>query len=223
MHDAALADAVQAARLAQGLSTAALAERSGVSRAMIAKIERAEAQPTAALLGRLSGALGMTLSELIARAEHADSRLARAADQPTWTDPDSGYTRRAVSPAAGGPLELVEVTLPAGASVAYPADTYAFIHQQLWVLEGTLRFREGELEHVLEAGDCLQLGAPANCVFASDGRLPLPRGAHATIASIRNSRTGSSPSLRPRWRGASGSTNPSPAPSVSGSRPSSNE
>src|SRR5918997_2582633 len=119
MQDAALAEAVRAARLAQGLSTAALAERSSVSRAMIAKIERAEAQPTAALLGRLSGALGMTLSELIARADHADSRVARAADQPTWTDPDTGYTRRALSPAAGGPLELVDVTLPARAEVAY--------------------------------------------------------------------------------------------------------
>src|SRR5919202_444065 len=70
-----LADAVHAARLANGLSTSALAGRSGVSRAMIAKIERAEAQPTAALLGRLSGALGITLSELIARAEHSDRRL----------------------------------------------------------------------------------------------------------------------------------------------------
>src|SRR4051812_28665105 len=64
-----LAAAVRDARAAQGLSGAALAERSGVSRAMIAKIEREEAQPTAALLGRLSAALGMTLSELIARAE----------------------------------------------------------------------------------------------------------------------------------------------------------
>src|SRR5919198_5135073 len=104
-----LADAVRAARHARGLSAAALSERSGVSRAMIAKIERAEVQPTAALLGRLSGALGMTLSELIARAEHADQRLVRAADQPTWTDPDTGYRRRAVSPTSGGPLELVEV------------------------------------------------------------------------------------------------------------------
>ena len=144
MTDEALAAAVLAAREAQGLSTSALAERSGVSRAMIAKIERAEAQPTAALLGRLSGALGLTLSELIARAEHGEARLARADEQPVWTDPDSGYTRRAVSPAAGGPLELVEVTLPAGAEVAYPADTYVFIHQQLWVLEGTLRFVEGD-------------------------------------------------------------------------------
>jgi transcriptional regulator with XRE-family HTH domain len=170
MTDAALAGAVHAAREAQGLSASALAERSGVSRAMIAKIERAEAQPTAALLGRLSGALGLTLSELIARAEHTDRRLARVAEQPTWTDPESGYRRRAVSPSSGGPLELVEVSLPPGASVAYPADTYVFIHQQLWVLEGTLHFREGDVEHELACGDCLQVGPPANCVFSNPSK-----------------------------------------------------
>jgi transcriptional regulator with XRE-family HTH domain len=169
MTDQTLAAAVLAAREAQGLSTSALAERSGVSRAMIAKIERAEAQPTAALLGRLSGALGLTLSDLIARAEHADRRLARAADQPVWTDPDSGYTRRAVSPAGGGALELVEVVLPAGARVAYPADTYAFIHQQLWVLDGVLGFLEGDVQHELSAGDCLMVGPPADCVFSNPG------------------------------------------------------
>jgi transcriptional regulator with XRE-family HTH domain len=172
MTDEALAAAVLAAREALGWSTSALAERSGVSRAMIAKIERAEAQPTAALLGRLSGALGLTLSELIARAEHADGRIARAADQPVWTDPDSGYTRRALSPASGGPLELVEIVLPGSARVAYPADTYAFIHQQLWVLEGVLCFLEGDVEHELAAGDCLMVGPPADCVFSNPRRAP---------------------------------------------------
>lgn len=166
----ALAEAVRAARDARGLSASALAERSGVSRAMIAKIERAEVQPTAALLGRLSGALGLTLSELIARAEHADQRLARAAEQPTWTDPETGYRRRAVSPTSGGPLELVEVELPGGAEVSYPADSYAFINQQIWVLEGRLRFKEGDAEHELEAGDCLQLGSPAPCTFLNPTR-----------------------------------------------------
>src|ERR1700712_2155847 len=112
---ASLAATVHAARLARELSASALAERSGVSRAMIAKVERAEAQPTAALLGRLSAALGLSLSELIARAEHQDERLARAEDQPTWTDPETGYTRRALSPVSGGPLELVEVELPPNA------------------------------------------------------------------------------------------------------------
>jgi hypothetical protein len=86
-----------------------------------------------------------------------------------WTDPDSGYTRRAISPASGGALELVEVVLPAGARVAYPADTYAFIHQQLWVLDGVLHFLEGEVWHELAEGDCLTLGAPADCVFSNPG------------------------------------------------------
>lgn len=164
---ASLAVTLHAARLARELSTSALAERSGVSRAMIGKIERGQAQPTAALLGRLSGALGMTLSELVTRAEGNEQRLVRAADQPTWTDPDSGYHRRAVSPATGGPLELVEVDLPASAQVSYPADAYAFIHQQIWMLQGHLRFREGDTEHELDAGDCLQLGPPAPCTFVN--------------------------------------------------------
>src|SRR6266511_6247314 len=118
---ASLAATLYAARLARELTASALAERSGVSRAMIGKIERGEAQPTAVLLGRLSGALGMTLSELVARAENTGDLLRRAADQPVWKDPATGYQRRAVSPVTDGPLELVEVDLPAGASVSYPA------------------------------------------------------------------------------------------------------
>jgi transcriptional regulator with XRE-family HTH domain len=163
----AIAAALQAARQTRGLSGGALADRSGVSRAMISKIERGETQPTAALLARLAAALGMTLSELVARAEQDQDRLVRAADQPTWTDPDTGYTRRAVSPAAGGPLELVEVELPAGAEVAFPAETYSFLHQQIWVLAGRLTFREGATEHDLAEGDCLRLGPPRDCAFVN--------------------------------------------------------
>jgi len=165
--DTSLADAVRAARESSGLSVSSLAQTSGVSRAMIGKIERGQAQPTAALLGRLCGALGLTLSELIARAEHDDPRIARAAEQSRWTDPDSGYARRALSPATGGPLELVEVNLPPGAGVSYPADAYAYIHQQIWIIDGTLTLVEGEVAHRLEAGDCLQLGAPTACTFAN--------------------------------------------------------
>lgn len=164
-----LAATVRGARQERSLSVAALAENAQVSRAMVGKIERGEVQPTAALLARLSGALGMTLSELVARAEGDAGRLARQAQQPVWIDPDSGYRRRAVSPPSGGPLELVEVDLPPGATVAMPAETYAFIHQQIWVLSGTLHFREGPVDHQLDAGDCLQLGPPAPCAFINDG------------------------------------------------------
>lgn len=162
---ASLAATLRAARLARDLTAAALAERAGVSRAMIGKIERGEAQPTAALLGRLSAALGMTFSELVAQAEGERPRLARAADQPVWTDPATGYRRRAVSPVSGGPLELVEVELPGGAEVSIPAEAYTFTHHQIWMLDGHLRFYEGGTVYDLDAGDCLRLGPPAPCTF----------------------------------------------------------
>jgi len=167
-----LADTVRAARRAQSLSVVQVADAAHVSRAMVGKIERGEVQPTAALLARLSGALGMTLSELVARAEGDDRRVARRSEQPVWVDPVSGYRRRAVSPPAGTPLELVEVELPAGARVALPAESYSFIHQQIWVLDGALCFREGEVDHHLDAGDCLQLGDPAPCVFINETNQP---------------------------------------------------
>jgi len=154
-----LAATLHAARAGAGLSVSALAELSGVSRAMIAKIERGEAQPTAALLGRLSAALGLTLSELFARTEGQAPRLARKTDQPVWVDPETGYRRRSVSP-AGGSVQLVEVELPPGATVAYPADSFALAKHHIWVLRGRLSFTEGDVEHDLHAGDCLELGAP---------------------------------------------------------------
>src|SRR5690242_20447124 len=88
--DASLAARLRAEREARGWSLSDLASRSGVSRAMISKIERGEASPTAALLGRLSGAFGLTLSTLLARAEGDASgigRVLRASAQPLWRDP----------------------------------------------------------------------------------------------------------------------------------------
>jgi transcriptional regulator with XRE-family HTH domain len=139
------------------MTIAELAKRSGVSRAMIAKVEREQAQPTATLLGRLSGALGLSLSELVARAERGNVAIARAAEQSLWVDPATGYKRRALSPQPGGPLELVEVELPPGTAIGYPAAASLGAHQQVWLLEGELRVSEDGREHSLSAGDCLSL------------------------------------------------------------------
>jgi transcriptional regulator with XRE-family HTH domain len=164
---ALLAARLKTEREARGWSVAELAERSGVSRAMISKVERAEASPTAALLGKLSGAFGLTLSALLARAERASGRLARRADQPRWTDPETRYTRREVSPATGGPLEIVEVELPPGATVGFPAAAYTFRYHQILVLAGTLTLIEGGVEHTVGKGDCLELGPPAAVTYAN--------------------------------------------------------
>jgi transcriptional regulator with XRE-family HTH domain len=166
----ALAARLRAEREARAWSIGDLAARSGVSRAMISKIERNEASPTAALLGRLSGAFGLTLSNLLARSESdasGEGRLTRAASQPRWTDPATGYIRRAVSPPGALP-ELVQVELPPGARIDYPASAFTFLRGQcIWLLTGALDFIEGATIHRLRRGDCLALGPAMACSFVN--------------------------------------------------------
>lgn len=170
-HDpsAAIAQRIKQERDARNWSLAELAERSGVSKAMISKIERGEASPTATILGRLSGAFGQQLSTLLASAEQSGDRLLRHEDQPVWTDPETGYVRRRLSPPNAGVLELLRIELPPNARVSYPPEAFTFQHQQMWVLEGMLVFQEGSETHTLKAGDCLQLGRPAACTFSNPG------------------------------------------------------
>jgi transcriptional regulator with XRE-family HTH domain len=165
---------LRAEREQRGWSLADLAERSGVSRAMISKVERGESSPTATLLGRLSGAFGVTLSQLLARAEAAGGRLARRADQSSWTDPETGFHRRALTPAGeAAPVELVWGELPPGAEIDYPAAAYAFIDdEQVVVVDGVLELRQGPATYRLEAGDCLRFGPPEETRFRNPGRKP---------------------------------------------------
>jgi transcriptional regulator with XRE-family HTH domain len=166
--DKRLGARVRTERISRGWSLDALAERSSVSRAMIHKVENGDSNPTANLLGKLSGAFGLSISTLMARAESGQRRLLRQPDQSVWVDPATGYRRRHVSPRSDLPLDLVEVTLPPGAAVLMPASAYASLRQLIWVLEGNLVFVEGGTRNVLSAGDCLELGPPTDCEFRNE-------------------------------------------------------
>ena len=167
-----LAERLKQQRDRRGWSLAELAERAGVSAGMISKIERAAASPTAAVLGRLSAAFGLTLSTLLDGVDPQAGRLSRSADQPVWQDPATHYRRRSLSPATGGPLQLVEITLPPGAEVAYPAAAYTFLYHQVWVLKGRLLLTEGQERYDLAEGDCFEFGPPADHVYANPGEVP---------------------------------------------------
>jgi transcriptional regulator with XRE-family HTH domain len=173
--DDRIAARLLAERAGRGWSLEQLAERSGVSRAMISKVERGESSPTAAVLGRLSAALGLTLSQLLARAEQGTGRLlSREAEQERWRDPDTGFERRALTPPGSpSPLELVWGELPPKARVDYPAAAFTFIEdQQIVVIAGRLSFTQGAQAYELRAGDCLRLGLPADCRFENPGGTP---------------------------------------------------
>ncbi len=159
-------------RESRSWSLSELAERAGVSRAMIHKIERGESSPTATLLGRLSGAFGISMSTLIARAEMQEGKLLRVENQPVWHDPQTGYLRRHVSPRSDLPIDLVQIELPAGSDVPMPASSYALARQLIWLQQGELVFVEGDTRHDMRAGDCLELGPPNDCRFINESTMP---------------------------------------------------
>ncbi len=163
-----LAHRIKLERDSRGWSLAELAERSGVSKATISKIERAEVSPTAVVLVRLAGAFDLTLAGLMLRAESAGGRLSRASEQPVWRDPETGYVRKQVFSRPDHPLELVRVELPAKQQVTLPAASYAHIRQLVWVQSGNMIITEGGERHELAAGDCLGFGSPADTTFANE-------------------------------------------------------
>jgi len=153
-------------------SLADLAERSGVSKATISKIERAEVSPTAVVLVRLAAAFDLTLAGLMLRAEGQGDRLTRAGEQPIWRDPETGYLRRQVFSRPDHPLEIIRVELPAGQRVVLPASSYARIRQAVWVRDGSLVISEAGEQHMLGTGDCLGFGSPSEVTFANETAAP---------------------------------------------------
>jgi transcriptional regulator with XRE-family HTH domain len=154
-----IAQRLRELRDAQGLSLAVLAERSGVSKSNISLIERGESSATATVLDKLSAALGVTVASLFEKpVEDAPSPVARLKDQPVWTDPGSGYVRRNLSPGVYSPIQLVEVNFPAGQRVAYETSARDVdVHQQVWIIDGTMEVTVGDALWTLDAGDCLAM------------------------------------------------------------------
>lgn len=126
---------------------------------MISLIERGESSPTAVVLERLSTGLGVPLASLFDAVDVKAEPLSRLADQVPWRDPDSGYVRRNVSPGGfASPIQIVEVSFPAGARVAYESGARTpRVHQQVWVFEGSIDVTLGDKRHRLAVGDCLAM------------------------------------------------------------------
>ena len=156
-----IARQVRELRAARGSTLDALAARCGVSRSMISLIERGATSPTAVVLEKLAGGLGVSLARLFWGESEGESAqpLVRRAQQSQWRDPESGYLRRSLSPPGWPtPIQLVEVDFPPGARVAYETGgREKAVQQQVWVIQGRIDIRLGEELHVLHKGDCLAM------------------------------------------------------------------
>ncbi|GGC64730.1 DNA-binding protein [Undibacterium terreum] len=152
-----LAQRLAALRTERGQSLEELALASGISRATLSRLERGETSPTASLLGKLCAVHGISMSRLLAGVEPQSASLVPQAAQTVWVDPQSGFQRRMVSPPSRDfKMEMVEVTIPAGAVVSYEVPTVHGTEQQFWMLEGILELTLDDAHYRLQAGDCLR-------------------------------------------------------------------
>lgn len=108
-------------RLEAQLTLDRLGALSGVSRAMISKIERGASVPTATVLGKLAAALQVSLSQLLGGFHARQPRLHGRERQAVYHDPASGFERRSLSPLfEDGAVDLAFNVLPQGKSVEFP-------------------------------------------------------------------------------------------------------
>ncbi len=164
-----LAQQIKTARQARDWTLDQFAQISGVSRAMFSKIERGEVSPTEATLARLAAGLGVTVSSLFSTGVTGGSPLSRTEVQSVWTDLETRYQRRNISPAgAQGAAEIVDVVFPPGKTVIFDNTLgWQGIAQQIWILDGQMEMSAGDKRTMLSKGDCLFMRLDKPLIFHS--------------------------------------------------------
>ncbi|RVU37775.1 XRE family transcriptional regulator [Hwanghaeella grinnelliae] len=155
--DRRLAERLRGLRLERGWSLDDLATRSGISRATLSRLENAAVSATAMVLGKLCAVHGLTLSRLMHLVEQDFAPLVRRADQTEWTDNETGFTRRIVSPPSEALTgEALECRLEPGRTIAYDASPRPGMEHHLIMITGRLTVTVEGAAHHLSAGDCLR-------------------------------------------------------------------
>ncbi len=161
---------VRDARKAQQLSLDQLAQKAGVSRAMISRIERDEAVPTTTVLAKLAEALGLTFSQLMSRSDEQEILRIPVKSQPVLRDEESGFVRRCLSPVLPGRgIDFVMNTLPPRATAGDFGAHRRGVEEYIFVQTGRLKAVIGGEVVTLEEGDSLYFQADANHSFINVG------------------------------------------------------
>lgn len=135
----AIAGNVRRVRAERGLSAAALARASGVSRATLGEVEAARANPTVETLYGLATVLGVTLADLLVAAAPPAVEVVRAAEGPRVSG--SGLEARLLRQSTSvGPARIEVYELRVLPDRPRRADPHKpGVHEQLLVQDGRLR------------------------------------------------------------------------------------
>lgn len=165
-----LGERVRTMRRGAGLTLDELAERAGVSRAMLSKVERGEKNPTLVVAARISEGLGVTLTQLIETEKRGSVVMIPRAGRRVMRDPETGFERQAISPNPGGRgVELLYNVVPEGSTSGEFPPHRKGVEEHVVVERGRLRAVLGGEEHVLETGDAVYFEADVPHRFDNAG------------------------------------------------------
>ena len=157
-------------RRRRGLTLEDLAERAGVSRAMISKVERGEKNPTLVVTAKVAEGLGVTISELLRVEERREIVVIPRERRMTVRDPETGFERQLLSPTFGGRgVEFVRNVVPRGSTSGKFPPHRRGVEEHVVVEKGRLRALVGGEEHLLEVGDALYFEADVSHRFDNAG------------------------------------------------------
>ena len=165
-----LGERVRALRRERGWTLEMLAERSGVSRAMISKLERGEKNPTLVVAAKVAEGLGMNLSQLVGVEEKSKVVVVPRERRMTMRDPETGFERQLLSPSLGGRgVEFMRNVVPENSTSGELPPHRRGVEEYVVVERGRLRAVLGGVEYVLEEGDAAYFEADVAHRFDNAG------------------------------------------------------
>ena len=165
-----IAERLRGYRLGLGLTVRALATLSGVSPSMVSEAERGAKTPSIAVLIALAEALGISLSQLVAKeASRGPIELVARRDQRVLVD-RSGVRREHLGPTvAGSQLEFVRFVLPAGTATGELSAHRAGSIEHAHVAAGTVEIQVAGERRRAETGDSIVFPADQSHGYANVG------------------------------------------------------
>jgi transcriptional regulator with XRE-family HTH domain len=162
-------DTLAALRQSQALSLDELSRRAGVSKSMLSQIERAQANPTVAVVWRLANALGVPIGELLGSAPVTPSApaviLVPTQATPSLRSPDGLCELRILGPVElAGQFEWYELKLQAGGALeSQPHEPGTREH--LTVTAGSMELQVGQALQKLKLHETARYPADsAHCI-----------------------------------------------------------
>ena len=165
-----LGERIRALRRDRGVTLEDLAGRSGVSRAMISKLERGEKNPTLVVAAKVAEGLGVSLSRLVGVEERRKVVVVPRERRMVVRDPQTGFERQLLSPSVEGRgIEFMRNVLPGGSTSGEFLPRRRRVEEYVAVERGRLRAIVGDQEYLLEEGDALYFEADVPHRFDNAG------------------------------------------------------